>query len=133
MNYTVERLAGEPIVIFTLGAGYDFAAETSEAQQDLAAAMDEIDGEVYLITDYSAVHMEFEDLLTELQFGTQGTPGTFTDPRVRRNLLVGEDEMVGLAAESLYQTQYGKVQAVQVESQEMAIQYARSLIRGLGE
>jgi hypothetical protein len=133
LNYTVERLAGEPIIIFTLGAGYDFDVETADAQQDLAAAMGEIDGEVYLITDYSAVHMEFEHLLTELQFETQGAPGTFTDPRVRRNLLVGEDEMVGLAAESLYQTQYGKVQAIQVENLEMAIQYAQSLIRGLGE
>jgi hypothetical protein len=133
LNYTVERLAGEPIIIFTLGAGYDFEAETAEAQQELAAAMDEIDGDVYLITDYSAVHMEFEDLLTELQSETQGAPGTFTDLRVRRNLLVGEDEMVGLAAESLYQTQYGKVQVIRVESQDVAIQYARSLLRGLGE
>lgn len=133
MNYTVERLAGEPIVIFTLGAGYDFEVETSEAQHDLAAAMDEIGGDIYLITDYSAVEMEFQHLLTELQFETQGMPGTFTDPRVRRNLLVGDDEIVGLAAESLYQTQYGKVKAIQVENLEQAIQYAQSLIRGLGE
>jgi hypothetical protein len=133
MNYTVERLADEPIVIFTLGAGYDFEVDTATAKEELAAAMDEIAGDVYLITDYSAVHLEFQDLLTELQAETQGAPGSFTDPRVRRTILVGEDEMVGLAAESLYQTQYGKVRAIQVTSQEMAIQYARTLIRGLGE
>lgn len=128
MVFSVERLEGEAIIIFTLLDGYDFELDTQAAHQEIAKLTDQINQKpLYRITDFSQVTMSFTDLVLGLTSGTKAEPGSLADPRLR-NLFVGNDDMVEFAAESLIQTQYGKIPTLVFTSKHEAVAYARALL-----
>lgn len=128
MVFSVERLEGESIIIFTLLDGYNFELDTPAAHEEIAKYTAEINKKpIYRITDFSKVTMSFTDLVLGLTSGTKEEPGSLADSRLR-NLFVGDDDMVEFAAESLIQTQYGKIPTLVFDSMDEAVAYARALL-----
>lgn len=129
MNFSVEISDGEPIVIFQLKSGYKFARDISESQTVLDEAISQFNSKIVLITDFSNVSMEFSDMVIKLSEDTNGKPGSLSDPRIRRNVFIGNDDMVDLAAQSLQQTQYGKVDVMIFRDLDTALEFSRAILR----
>jgi len=131
MEFEVVKLEAEPIIIFRLNEGYDFELDTRKAHELIAGYADELEDStstIFRITDFSGITMNFTDLILGLSSGTKAEPGSFADSRLR-NLFVGQDDMVEFAAESLIQTQYGKIPTLVFPSMDEALAYARALIK----
>lgn len=133
MAFSVERVPDEPIIIMTILRRYDFEKDAPEAHTEVDRLLEEIEGRAYLITDYSQIDLTFSQLVVALGRATRGETGSASDPRIRQNIFVGEGEMVDLAAESLLQTQYGKLPVVVFPSLEKALTYVRALTRPLDD
>ncbi len=129
MNFSVETSNTEPIVIFHLKSGYQFARDISTSQTVLDEAISQFNSQVVLITDFSSVSMDFSDMVLKLSEDTNGKPGSLSDPRIRRNVFIGNDDMVELAAQSLQQTQYGKVDVMIFRDLDTALEFSRVILR----
>jgi hypothetical protein len=57
----------------------------------------------------------------------RGDAGSFSDQRLR-NVFVGGDDMVDLAAKSLFQTQYGKIPVLVFTTLDEALLYADGML-----
>lgn len=129
MSFSVERVQDEAIIILNLKSGYNFEQDTPRAHQQVADIIAQIETTpVYRITDFSTIDMSFGDLVTALAAATQAEPGSMTDPHIK-NVFVGNSEMVDLAADSLIQTQYGKIPTLVFSSLDDALTYARAMLR----
>jgi hypothetical protein len=127
MSYVVEKVHAQGIV-FRLLPGYDFDKDSQKAQKDIAALLDQIKAKpIYLVTNFSQIEMSFSDLVLQLGNNTRGREGSISDKRVR-NLFVGTDELVSLAADSLIQTQYGKLPTLVFPTEEEAIRYVEAVL-----
>lgn len=129
MAFRVEQTPGEPIIIFSIEDRFKFDRDTLTAYAEVSAVLDRIkDDKPFLITDLSGARLTFSDIVMKLGQDTRGHPGSATDPRIRQNLLVGTDELVDMAAQSLMQTQYGKVKTLVFSSLNEALTYARAML-----
>lgn len=129
MRYSVERLDGEAILVFSLGKDFRVQRDSASAREELASALDALGAEAYMVTDFSGAALSFTDLVIRLRDETRGLPGSLSDPRIRRNIFIGSDDMVDLAAESLRQTQYGKVDVMIFRDVPTAVEFLRAVIQ----
>jgi hypothetical protein len=107
MNYTTERLPGEPIIIHTLLSEYRLGKDTRPAIQEIAEVANKIEEKpVYIIIVTYELRMNFGDLVQGLAMATRGETAIFTDPSVRLRL-VGSGGLVELGARAFEQRQYG--------------------------
>jgi len=128
MAYSVEQLDSEPIIIVSLGEQTQSVDETTQTYQEVAALLDALSDKAFLITDYTKSDLTFSEMALSLRTATQGEAGSPTDPRILQNLLIGTDELVEMASQSLMQTQYGKVKTLVFANREDALTYARALL-----
>ena len=127
MTYEIEHKANR-IIIFRMLPGYHFDNDAAKAQGEVATLLDSIKTQpIFLITDFSRIQMSFGDLVMKLGNNTHGRKGSISDPRVK-NIFVGTDELVNLAAESLYQTQYGKLPTLVFTTMSEALTYAEAML-----
>ncbi len=127
LSYEVEKLRDESIVIFTIKKGFKFDKNTEEVQLEVAAAIEGLPKPIFLVTDFSQIDMTFSELVLALGNARSGDAGSFSDPRLR-NVFVGTDDIVDLAAKSLFQTQYGKIPVLVFNSRDEAVAYARGML-----
>jgi hypothetical protein len=127
MSYTVEKLKDEPIIIFTIEKGFKFEQNTGTVQLEIADAIEGLPKPVFLITDFSQIDMTFSELVLALGTARSGDAGSFSDQRLR-NVFVGHDDMVDLAAKSLFQTQYGKIPVLVFSTLDEALDYAHGML-----
>src|SRR5687768_12805160 len=106
MPWKLEHLTGEPIVIVTVWDRVDFEKDTDKALQQIAKHVDEIGDPTYVIADMSEIVMNFGDMVLGLAHMFSGKPGSGRDPRIR-TVMVGSQGLVGFAAKSVRQLQYG--------------------------
>lgn len=127
MSYKVEKVRDKPIIIFTIEQGFKFEKSTEDVQQEIASIVEGLTKPIFLITDFSRIDMTFSELVLALGNARSGVAGSFSDQRLR-NVFVGHDDMVDLAAKSLFQTQYGKIPVLVFTTLDEAIAYAEGML-----
>lgn len=127
MSIVVEKLQGEPIVIHTVGESVNEHDIRSARMYD-AELLNEYAGTVYRIIDARAWNCEFLNvimIIAGIARGKQAHPEF--EGRVAE-IVVTEEELVRMAAQSMRQEQYGSVNVTCFEDVESALAYTREQI-----
>jgi hypothetical protein len=123
MAVEYRRLEQEPIVIFTMIEPLQIPADPIVASEEFARLTADVQGKRVRILDFTAVDVNFGDLVLGLQSDTGARlPNTAT-------YFVGTDELVKLAAEAFASEQYGKLNARAFGSVDEAIAAARAEVK----
>jgi len=126
--YSIEMLADEPVIVVRIEPEFKFERDLWAVHEDVARKARTIAaGKVYRIMDFSALTITFSELQSVLYFETRGGPGSAADPRIR-NVLVGSGEMINMAADSLGQTQYGRINTPVFSTLNEALVYVRATL-----
>lgn len=126
--HSIEVLADEPVIVVRIEPGFRFEQEMQAIHEEVARKTRAIAAsKVYRIMDFSALTITFSELQSVLYFETRGGPGSAADPRIR-NVLVGSGEMINMAADSLGQTQYGRITTPVFSTLNEALVYVRATL-----
>jgi hypothetical protein len=126
MNFNIEKLPHEPIVICTMAATFDPANEYPAFWAQLGKAVQGLEGPIYRIPLVLDLDFNFGRMAVAIaEEARSGKPGSLGDPRIR-NLLVSQAALAQLSIESLQQEQYGRLDNTLLFSTvEEALAYAR--------
>ena len=121
MAITVSRIPNEPIIVATLDGDIN-AEQFKEMFIRSAEITKEIGGHVCRITDARNVGVSFGELFGIIAAASKGVPGSTTDPNVTA-ILLGNNQMVKLAAQAFRQKQFGGLQIPLFQRMEDALEY----------
>ncbi|NDJ36072.1 MAG: hypothetical protein GYB64_15565, partial [Chloroflexi bacterium] len=124
MSLTFEKLSGENIVVVTYTSPWDPRQDIAEAGRQTANVLAQVEGRLYRIDDLRLSGMTFSTFVQGIDEATNGTPGSMVDERVQ-GILVGTDELVRMASESMTQDQYGATDTPFFTTLEEALAHAR--------
>jgi hypothetical protein len=100
------KLPDEPILILQLTAPADPLTDTQKMQQYIAQAMPQVEGMLYIISDFSQADLSFSDVVVGMaEFSREIVLAPNAMPFIP--VLVGSSRMVTLMAEAAHQDQYG--------------------------
>jgi hypothetical protein len=127
MPYKVEKIPGEPVLVFTLWGTFELLEDQEKISQEISDLIKDIDGSYFMIDDYSGiVNVNFGDMIAVMAEQTKrNLPGSITDPRAK-HVLVGSNAMIDFAAKSFNQPQYGGFTLPMYTSLDEALAYVRS-------
>ncbi len=132
MAIKVERLPGEPIVIYHYPEKLRATSEITEALQEaISEHQSTMDDEpiIWVIHNATALKIDFSTLITMVAALTKDGPEGFNDPRIKV-AVVTQSEIIQFAAKSTRQEQYGSWNVVVFEMLEEAIDHIREDIAG---
>lgn len=132
MPFILEKLPGEPILIMKSGDKADANTDQMEIVTRLEEATRGMEGPIYRITDISAAkEMDFGMLVAALAGDYHsGLPGSAGDPRIRV-VLVSDNPLIKLGAQSVRQEQYGGMEPPPVFSTlDEALDHCRKQLKG---
>ena len=126
MPFTVERVGNEPILLLALKEPLNLQEEIGGIFRTIDKHLSNMPTPAVVIHDFSEFHISFGDLVMGLQAQTKtpNAPGTLTDER-SHTCIIGNDDIIRIASDSLKQDQYGGLDVPIYESYDEAIQYAR--------
>lgn len=127
MPYKLEKLPGEPVLVFTIWGDFDLAKNQAQIAQKVAQLIAEIDGDYYMIDDYSGLsNVNFGDMVAVMaEQSKQDLTGSVNDPRAH-HVLVGSNSLIEFAAKSFNQEQYGGVALPIFTSLDDALNHVRN-------
>lgn len=134
--FTIEKLPGEAITIITVNGSIlkNMASqESKQAKHKVQSIVEETPGLDYLIMDLQGIELTFSELVMVLarardQIAALGGK-TYIDANIRY-VLVGSDDLIDLAAEALYQEQYGNIEVQVFPTVDVAVDFARHELSG---
>lgn len=123
MSIKVETHPDESVIIITLKAPVEMP-EDALAATDATVKFQKQQGEsICRITDFSFVELTFSDVMEEMS-----SDRVLRDPNIN-SILVGNDEMAQLAADSFRQEQYGNIDVKLVATRKAALNHAQQLLQ----
>jgi hypothetical protein len=87
----VNQIPDQPIIVAKLTGDFT-VGDTAAFCAEIAGVAAEFEGKYYRILDMSDITVSTMDILQALGSAAKGTPGTATDPRVRKNFYVGLED-----------------------------------------
>ena len=126
---TVEKLPGEPIAIITHRNPYVPERDIPHAEQELEKYLNETQGPLHVITDFSQVNTSFSLLVISMSeaISRQGL-ASISSNRIKL-VLVGSHRLIELGAQALQQDQYGGLDVPFFANMDEALAYCRSTIQ----
>jgi hypothetical protein len=125
MPFYVEPLENDPIILITVMPPSDALSDPAHIIQECAQLMAGMGGPIYRIADLSQMDLQFSEVAFTLNEERSGRPGSMTDPRVR-NVFIGCQSMVQMAAKSAGQAQYGGISVPVFASLDEAMAHIQS-------
>ncbi len=126
MSFKVELLSGEPIILNTWYADFDFANEEPMAKSDIKQLLDRANGPTHLINNWLAFSHSLEELMVGASGTTRGDNPLFHHPNIGKIVFVTTSATMKTAAEGMASEQWGKVQIATFETLDEALDYVRS-------
>jgi hypothetical protein len=125
-NYTIERIAGEPIILGTTLAGWKAEIDIPLWAEDLYAMLDATEGRVTYIGNLLAGKpWSLDELIRTANAVAIGRKPVFQHQNIHEVLIVTQHGLVKLAAVGLQSDLFGRVPARAFESVEEAFAHAR--------
>jgi hypothetical protein len=125
LHQTIKKLPGEPIVVVTLAENYDFNTELEPGTREAFAVLDTLDEPVFWIV-HILCPMDLNDLLVGASLSTRGAGALWTDPRIKKVLLVTQLDLLHAAAPGLKTEAFGHFDLQIFSELDAAIDYARN-------
>ena len=128
MNYKVEALPGEPVILATLYEDYSYTVDDPQANAEVVNILDEIDGAMFLVIDATHRSFSLDDVVQAANNDARGEDALYHHPKLLGVLIVTRSSLVRLATKGLNTVTFGNVNAYAFEALDEAIEYARSQI-----
>jgi hypothetical protein len=128
MAVTVKTHQQKPIIIVQYADPLNVKEDLDTVFQHATSAYSEDLPVFVMISDLSAINLEFSDMMIGMQEATVSRDGfSMTAPNVTL-LVVTRDEMPRLGAEAFQQDQYGSVMVPVFEDLDAALAHAEKLV-----
>jgi hypothetical protein len=128
MGFTVEKLPGEPIVIYTQISGGNASDEMKLSIAENVRVLDAQTEPVYLINDMRAHKLNLDQILQGASMVARGDNALLHHPMIRENIFVVTDPMMKTAITGLSSATFGQVKMIRFDTVEDALAYCREKI-----
>lgn len=126
MNYKIEIIQDEPIVIVTLYKHFSFAVDDSVATGEVWEILDQNNQPMFMIMDVTALSLSLDDLVKSANNDTHGERAIYHHPNLLELLVVTRSAMVKLAVKGITTVTFGNVNARAFETVDEALAYTRA-------
>lgn len=134
MRYSLEKLAGEPIILFTREVEEFQADEMAKSVADTIALIDQQPEPVFLILDLMTLSLDLSDTLAATTMTSRGDNPMLHHPNLRETVFVTTDPMMQHSVRAMAGSPtFGFARVSYVESVEDAITYCRKKLAGPGQ
>lgn len=138
MNYYVELLPNEPILIFCAYKEYSLANDQPQAGAEVQQFLDQASELLYHILDITEASLSLDDVILAANFGARGentqSPSqnvpVWKHPNLQELIFVTNKRLVSLAVRGLDSLVFGNIQAKVFYTQQEALDYCRARIAG---
>lgn len=127
MPATVQRLAGEPIVVATL-SGYITVGDILTVYEETARLTEDVIGNIYRITNVLQADSSFGEIMSIIREASRGGRGSTTDPNITA-IFVGTSHWLDFARQALSQPQFGGLHLAMFTELSDALEHARDLLK----
>ncbi|MBK8024224.1 MAG: hypothetical protein IPK19_23010 [Chloroflexi bacterium] len=128
MNYSVQTLPDEPIVLVTVGAEHSVGAESLQSMVETLETLDAQPGGVFLVYNLEEVSFSLDDVVSAITMATRQSR-VFEHRNVMEILIVTRTTLVKIAANRMSSPLFGGHKMRVFESLDSALTYARATIR----
>ncbi len=120
MSYTVEKMAGEPVVLIRLNADYDAATEMAGTLHESTALIAQQNEPVFSIWDIERTSVNLESLMA----GTNAARlDSAAPPNQAGSIILGNSPYLKLLAKGLDSSTYGNLKIAIFEQMDDALAY----------
>lgn len=126
MNYRVEVVPGEAIILATLFEQYSFATDDPEANAEVEAILDQSNEPMFLVIDASRRAFSLDDVVHAANNDARGEDPLYHHSQMQELLIVTRSDLVRLATKGLNTVTFGNVNAKAFKTVDEALAYARS-------
>jgi hypothetical protein len=128
MNYRVEVVPGEPIILATLFEQYSFAADDADANAEVIAIFDQSEEPMFLAIDTTHRAFSLDDVVHAANNDARGEDPLYHHPKMRELLIITHSDLIRLATKGLNTVTFGNVNAQAFKTVDEALAYARSQV-----
>lgn len=126
-SYTLEKLAGEPIILGITENTWVAGTDIPLWAEDLRRLLDNAGGPVYYVGDITrGARWTVEEAIMTANALTRGEQPVFRHPNLKGILIVTEDSFIRLAGKGLENEIFGNVRIRFFATSEEALAFARS-------
>lgn len=129
MSYTIEKLPGEAIIVYTQGAATPEEQGIVETLEDIARCLDQQTERVFLVWNVGGMSIELDDLVQSASKAGRGSNAVLHHPKVRENVYVVSNRMVRLAIKGLESATFGRAKVVLFDTLDEALSYCRDQLK----
>jgi hypothetical protein len=124
--YSLRKLDGEPIILFSRNPGEWQPDEMVTSVTETIALLDRQTGPVFLVLDLPGLSLDLSDSLAASSMTTRGDNPLLHHPRLRETVFVTTDPMLQHSVRSMAASPtFGFARVSHVETAEEALDYCR--------
>ncbi|MBN1311552.1 MAG: hypothetical protein JXB30_09045 [Anaerolineae bacterium] len=126
MNYKIEVVPNEPILMVDLYKHYSFTVDDPVATGECWKILDESDEPMFMIMDVTDLAISLDDLVQAANRDTHGEQPIYHHPKLQELLVVTRSKMIQIAVRGITSVAFGNVNAKAFGTVDEALAYARS-------
>ena len=126
MNYKVEVLPGEPIILATISKQFSVANDMARSDAEVRTALDKASEPMALVVDAREVSLGLDDVIQGTNRGSRGEQPILQHPNLKELLFVTPNALVKAAIRGLNSVTFGNVNARAFDTVEEALAHIRS-------
>ena len=124
-NFSIEKLAGEPIIVITHHADFSFERDLAESNTAAFELIDNATEPLAYIIDTREVSYSIEDFARAAAVSIHGKTSTFNHANVKLTVVISDVPLVELAARGVNTDPFGNLKVPVVRTYEEALDMAR--------
>lgn len=128
MNYKIEVIPDEPIVLVALYEHYSFAVDDPVATAEVRVILDKSGEPMFMIMDVTQLSLSLDDLVQSANRDARGEQPIYHHPKLLGLLIVTRSDMIRLAVRGITTVAFGNVNAKAFKTVDEALTYARSQV-----
>jgi hypothetical protein len=128
VHYTLERLAGEPIILGQAFADWNSTTDLAAFTHHLLILLREASEPVYWIADMTAWKPDMGELIITAHEIARTTNAIARHPKLRQVIVISQNRAVELSAKGLNSQAFGFVSIACFPAVEAALTYARERV-----
>lgn len=130
MNYKIEVLPNEPIMLYTMLEQFSMAQDGPQAQDEAREILEQSSQPMFMILDVTGRSVTLDDVVHGASQSARGKQPILQHPKVRKVILVATSSIVKIATKGLNTATFGNVDISVFGTVDEALTYVRSQIDG---
>lgn len=126
MNYKIDVLPGEPIILYTMLEQYTLSQDMPNADTETQAILNGSSEPMFLIVDVTRLSLSLNDVIQGATQAARGEQPLFHHPNVREVVVVATSGIAKLASKGLNTATFGNVNISVSGTVDEALAYVRS-------